>query len=71
MEKAIVKISIVPAPKELILKGDGNNIDNKKKEKRIKPRIKFDLNGFSAYLPSNVGGGGGLVDEPTMFIKVI
>jgi hypothetical protein len=59
LERAIVKISIVPMQSK-----DEN-------DKKPKPRIKFDLNGFSAYLPSNLGGGGRLVDEPTMLIKVL
>ena len=70
MEKAIVKISIVPAaPKDS--HPVSNDLNRIKQERRYKPRIKFDLNGYSAYLPSNIGGCGGLVDEPTMLIKVI
>jgi hypothetical protein len=47
MEKAIVKISIVPAaPQEPQKDGGLNNTHKSKREKRYKPRIKFDLNGF-------------------------
>lgn len=38
---------------------------------KIKPRVKFDLQGFSAYIPSGFSIGGMPADEPTMMIKII
>lgn len=39
--------------------------------KKSKPRVKFDLQGFGAYIPSGFSVGGMPVDEPTMIIKII
>ncbi len=41
------------------------------KVKKSKPRVKFDLQGFGAYIPSGFSIGGMPADEPTMIIKII
>lgn len=41
------------------------------KVKKSKPRVKFDLQCFGAYIPSGFSVGGMPADEPTMIIKII
>jgi 3,4-dihydroxy-2-butanone 4-phosphate synthase len=60
LEKAVIKIAIVPLQTD----------EKGAKSKRGKTRVKFDLNGYGTYTPSNVIGGF-LADEPTMTVKII
>ena len=62
LEKAVIKIAVVPT---------GPPDEKTGKVKKSKPRVKFDLQGFGAYIPSGFSIGGMPADEPTMIIKII